>query len=288
MTTLTAPKPGRAAHKSATRLPPRRILVPLDLSPESLDGWRQARAVAGWFRAQAEAVYVQPWVYSPMGLGIAEPYLSQKAVRGAVEELRRRLGPDAVVRSSAGAIGDGILAWTREGYDLVVMATHGRTGLARAVTGSVAEFVVRHSRLPTLVVKRKLSQPRSILAPVSLEPAAWGAFLAAAHVAEFLRLPLRVLHVVPGGLPTHADASGLSDALAAWIGRLPERIRRACRPAPELAFGAVAEQICLAARETDVIVLTAHRRGLLSETVLGTTAERVLRHASSAVLAIPS
>lgn len=113
--------------------------MPLDLSPESLDGWRQARAVAGWFHADLEAVYVQPWVYSPMGINVAEPYLSDKAVRGAVDELRRRLGPEAVVRSSAGAVGDGILSWTREGYDLVVMATHGRTGIARAVNGSVAE-----------------------------------------------------------------------------------------------------------------------------------------------------
>lgn len=40
------------------------------------------------------------------------------------------------------------------GFDLVVLATHGRTGLARVLMGSVAEHVVRHAHGPVLVVRR--------------------------------------------------------------------------------------------------------------------------------------
>jgi len=36
--------------------------------------------------------------------------------------------------------------------DLIVMASHGRSGIARAILGSVAEYVLRHSKLPVLVV----------------------------------------------------------------------------------------------------------------------------------------
>jgi nucleotide-binding universal stress UspA family protein len=285
---LPTAKKNRPAHHGVTRLPPRRILVPLDLSPDSLDGWRQARVVAGWFHADLEAVYVQPWIYSPMGLGVGEPYLSEEVIRGAIADLKRKLGPEAVVRCSAGAVGDGIISWTREGYDLAVMSTHGRTGIARVVTGSVAEYVVRHSRIPVLVVRRRVCEARSIVAPVSLEPEAWGAFLAAAHVAEHLQRPLRVLHVVAGGMPGHSTVAGLNRTLDEWINRLPERIGKACRPSRELAFGSVAEQICVSAREYDLIALSTRPKGLLAETVLGTTAERVLRHARSPVLAIPS
>src|SRR5579885_890443 len=97
-TRLAAAKVRPARRGAKVRFPPKRILVPLDLTAESLAGWRQAQTVAGWFSAEVEALYVQPWVYSPMGLGIAEPYLSEKAVREAVAELRRRLGPDVAIK----------------------------------------------------------------------------------------------------------------------------------------------------------------------------------------------
>ena len=40
-----------------------------------------------------------------------------------------------------------------EGADLIVMATHGRSGLGRAILGSVAEAVVHHSKVPVLLVR---------------------------------------------------------------------------------------------------------------------------------------
>lgn len=47
-----------------------------------------------------------------------------------------------------------ILAAIEEGnYDLVVMGTHGRTGLAHFLLGSVTERVLRHSKVPVLTVR---------------------------------------------------------------------------------------------------------------------------------------
>jgi nucleotide-binding universal stress UspA family protein len=51
-----------------------------------------------------------------------------------------------------------IVAITRPG-DLVVMATHGRSGLGRVFLGSVAEAVVRHARVPVLLVRADIKQP---------------------------------------------------------------------------------------------------------------------------------
>jgi nucleotide-binding universal stress UspA family protein len=53
----------------------------------------------------------------------------------------------------AGTPAGTILYWAKnENPDLIVMSSHGRTGLARAVMGSVAEEVLRKSRCPVLVV----------------------------------------------------------------------------------------------------------------------------------------
>ena len=46
---------------------------------------------------------------------------------------------------------------TAEGVDLIVMSTHGRTGLTRALMGSVAEVVVRRATCPVLTLKAKQS-----------------------------------------------------------------------------------------------------------------------------------
>ena len=49
-----------------------------------------------------------------------------------------------------------IVRFARDGgFDLVVMGTHGRSGLARALLGSVAEHVVREASCPVLVVRRR-------------------------------------------------------------------------------------------------------------------------------------
>jgi len=76
--------------------------------------------------------------------------------------------------------------------------------------------------------------------------------------------------------------------LEEWIAALPRDLRAACEPNAKLAFGSPADQIVLASKDADLVVLAAHSRGLLSDMVLGTTAERVLRYCPTPVLAVPS
>jgi nucleotide-binding universal stress UspA family protein len=57
-------------------------------------------------------------------------------------------------RSIEGGVSDGIVDFaSRTECDLIVMGTHGRTGIKRAVLGSVAESVVRRAECPVLTVK---------------------------------------------------------------------------------------------------------------------------------------
>ncbi len=61
----------------------------------------------------------------------------------------------AVVISASAA--DGIVSYAeKEGVDMIVMSTHGRTGLKRMVIGSVAERVVRHANCPVLTLRSKV------------------------------------------------------------------------------------------------------------------------------------
>lgn len=77
------------------------------------------------------------------------------AARAEIDKLMalvpEALRGDAIVLDGIPA--DAITERAREGYDMVVLATHGRTGLSHALLGSVAERVVRYSPVPVLVVR---------------------------------------------------------------------------------------------------------------------------------------
>jgi len=79
---------------------------------------------------------------------------ADKALRGWAAEIEARVGHPVTARVVEGPPSDAILAAARDGeHDLVVTGTHGRTGIARAVLGSVAENVVRNAEQPVLVVR---------------------------------------------------------------------------------------------------------------------------------------
>ncbi|MEZ4240736.1 MAG: universal stress protein, partial [Myxococcota bacterium] len=71
---------------------------------------------------------------------------------------RRAGAPEVDVAVEVGPVVDGVLAAAEElGADLIVMGTHGRTGLARMVLGSVAEGVVHRAHVPVMLVRREPS-----------------------------------------------------------------------------------------------------------------------------------
>ena len=69
------------------------------------------------------------------------------------EAHRHRAAATAAVSIQAGTVGDIILeAAENVGADLIVMGSHGRTGVKRLLLGSVAEHVLRHAKCPVVVV----------------------------------------------------------------------------------------------------------------------------------------
>lgn len=71
---------------------------------------------------------------------------AQENLDAAAQQLREDGTPTVTTEVIEGSPGDEITAAAaRLGCDLVVMATHGRTGILRAILGSVADHVVRHT-----------------------------------------------------------------------------------------------------------------------------------------------
>ncbi len=148
--------------RNASRIaPPRRILVPCDFSDCSRAALDYAVALAGKLDASVTLLHVIEPVQTGFLIEAPVSRQSQGAVRErALKELGAwvsRWAPG--VRTGrplvkAGKPWDVVVAVARtSAADLVVMGTHGHTGLKHAVLGSVAERVVRHASCPVLTLR---------------------------------------------------------------------------------------------------------------------------------------
>lgn len=136
----------------------RRILVPTDFSETSAAALRYAIALARRFAARIYVLNVSHYpgiadeAEYPIGIfetmqNAAHDRLRRLITEQGVEELQ----PDCVTR--IGLPAEEIVRYAHEhDIDLIVMGTHGREGVMRAVLGSVAETVVRRASCPVLTV----------------------------------------------------------------------------------------------------------------------------------------
>jgi nucleotide-binding universal stress UspA family protein len=143
--------------------PFKKILVPTDFSKHSAE----AVALAADLSRRYEANVTLAYVYEPVTYALPEGHLMQSAPQ--VEELRE-VFEQRLVEAEADARAAGALGVTGklltgpvaaeitefaqvEGFDLIVMGTHGRTGLRHLMLGSVAEKVVRTAPCAVLTVR---------------------------------------------------------------------------------------------------------------------------------------
>lgn len=142
--------------------PPKKILVPLDMSTFSLSALRYAQDIADYFGAEIIVAHVAE-EDEPAAKGYGEPTAGHteedinRRLRSAISHLL--MDHNVVTKSLRIEIRQGspareIVRLAREiSADLIVMSTHGRGGLSHMLLGSVAEKVVRLSSCPVLTVK---------------------------------------------------------------------------------------------------------------------------------------
>lgn len=161
-------------------MPIKRILIPVDFSVDSLNALRYGGEFAKPFAAEICLLYViEPIYYATP----ADMYVATSDATTLLDE-QRRIGVEQLQRltdelkekgfRSRGLVETGapahviVQAAIDHHVDLIVMGTHGRTGLAHMLMGSVAEKVVRTAKCPVLTVRHGVaSHPEPAKKPAS-------------------------------------------------------------------------------------------------------------------------
>jgi nucleotide-binding universal stress UspA family protein len=140
----------------------RTILHPTDFSEQSENAFHLACALSRDHGARIVALHVavRPTIAYGEGVVVPDPPDFLDEVRGRLDRVQAPAGDVRVDRRlEEGDPAMETLRVAREiGADLIVMGTHGRTGFARLLMGSVAEEVVRKSDCPVLTVKTPFAE----------------------------------------------------------------------------------------------------------------------------------
>jgi nucleotide-binding universal stress UspA family protein len=158
----TAAKQKRQAAQTAARIILNHILVPIDFSDNSKKALRYALPLAEKFNAGITVIYVvEPAVFpSDFGFGQmsfpdVEKEMYEKAeaeLRQIVADLNTKVKVKPVIKSGIPFVEVTTFA-SDEQADLIIIATHGRTGVEHILFGSTAEKIIRKAPCPVLVVR---------------------------------------------------------------------------------------------------------------------------------------
>jgi nucleotide-binding universal stress UspA family protein len=193
--------------------------------------------------------------------------------------------------------------------DLVVMPTHGRTGLKHVFLGSTAERIVQHSSCPVLVTRGHRAQSKNgsrfkikaILVPTDFSSCSREGLRYAIAFANEFGAKIILLHVTYFGYVYSCEGTAIYDiaslqkAARKTAERKMRELVRSVNFGPvkfETAFsdGSPAIDICVYAKDHDVdlIITSTHGFTGLKHVLIGSIAEQVVRHAPCSVLAVPS
>jgi nucleotide-binding universal stress UspA family protein len=289
-----------------------RILCPVDFSEPSRRALHYALAVARWHESEITVLYVEDVLLHAAAVE-AGGYL--EVPRRQYQELRDFIdesgGTNRRVRTQIvnGRPVSGILEQAaRDASDLIVMGTNGRSGLARAVLGSVTETVVRQATVPVLTIPPFAELPDvesmpfdPILCASEFSPACRMAVELSIVMGQEADARVILLHALqrptldPGITPVSLPASARIDisefrkgALARLRQGLPSDAVFRCRPEAMVAEGRPADAILETAHRENVklIVMGVQARGALDRLLFGSTTRRVMQAAMCPVLTI--
>jgi nucleotide-binding universal stress UspA family protein len=282
-----------------------KILCPTDFSAGSQQALRVATRMAS--ENNAELVIAHAWYLPPAGFG-GEYVFPPSVIQDVVDDAQR--GLDSVVAEASGAGAKKVsgtllngVPWVaietlldKQGFDLCVIGTHGRTGLSRIMLGSVAENVVRHSPCSVLAVRPdgEVKPFSHVLVPTDFsESARYAADMAAEIVQPGGAITL--LHVLElpvsySGEVWSADfARDLDKRGAAALDAQATRLRSKTTATVDIRsrIGYPGAQTLAALGDdpsVDIVVMGSHGRTGIKRVLLGSVAEKVVRHARCPVL----
>jgi nucleotide-binding universal stress UspA family protein len=283
-----------------------KLLVPIDGSSESAVALAPATALAAALGAAVRLVRVAP----------SGDDAAFRAAVGDLAAVERELGAAGLAATSVVREGDPAAEIVAEAgaadADLVIMATHGRSGLARALLGSVADGVLTHSPVPVVLLRpggHRMTGVHRLVVPLDGSPGgtlalgvalgltrSTGARLILVEVA----VPL-VSYMATGGFESipYLDPGWDEEERAharGYVDRMAERLRRAGVGAearvvdaavgtPSLGIARALAEAATAA-DADLVVMSTHALTGPARTLLGSVADAVVHGADRAVLLI--
>src|SRR5688572_27439946 len=284
----------------------RKILCPTDFSRGSKTAANLAVRIAT--ADDAELVFAHSWHVPPIGGGPDHTFPAN-LVQQIVEDAIRALHDTAAEAKQRGArrVDTTLLTgqpWDRivgalsdKTYDLVVMGTHGRTGLSRVLLGSIAEKVVRHAPCSVMTIRPEVEPKafQNVLCPIDhSEPSRHALELATSLVRPGAKLTL--LHVVESphawsGEPQIAEllrdcdreAMAELETIAAEVrANLPAAIPVTTRT--RLGYPGAQILAVLDDERYDLVVMGSQGRTGIRRALTGSVAETIVRHAHCPVL----
>ena len=299
----------------------RRILVPIDFSPESLKTLRYAKRLGARFKAKLYLVHVvtPPLALFPQPREALPSNFTQEMAANAVKRLQKIAAEFSLtsppkrytvrIGATVGEISESARITRAE---LIAIATRGYTGLKRAFLGSTTESVVRNAPCPVLIVRDKDEstsqrarraplQFRKILVPLDFSDASRLGLEYALGFAQEFRATVILFHSIfvsaylMGNRHTAHQVPTLianqQDYARAEMEKLRETIsRKGGAVETNISVGSPVEQIGKYVRKAsvDLIITSTHGLSGWRRVFIGSTAERIVRYATCPVLVVPN
>jgi len=323
------PPAARARRPPRTGLKFHRILVPLDFSGFARQALACAVPLARKHQAKISLVHVvqPPVVLDALPDGVSHlPVNTDINTGNLVNMAKARLAALATQLLPGDLLDRTVVREGNPAYevtaaakalkaDLIVLSTHGRSGLPRLLLGSTAERIVRHAPCSVLTVRRQPGGPalrrwsqekpvyperlpwRRMLVPLDFSLTSLRALHVAVPLARQSDAQLFLLHVVepdpyPAGLEGEVlvmPDSALPRNAQTLLPRVARRFVPPSVPVTSLIdHGRAADVIVATAEEkgVDLIVLSTHGHTGLERMLMGSTAEQVVRHAKCPVFVV--
>jgi nucleotide-binding universal stress UspA family protein len=290
----------------------RRILVPIDFSDASRHALQHAITIAGWYDAGITAMHVrtQPLLVNPpIILAAARESIAGLTEAQQVEaDLREWVAPattagltvDTIV--TEGSPATRILDLARAlPADLVVTGTHGRSGVARLILGSVAERVLREAPCPVMTVPPAVAGASKLpfehlLCPIDFSRSSLEGLRIALSLAQEAGARLTLLGVFDWTGVSGKQAADTPEFRVRWEAEtrrelnalVPEDARNWCRVDTAIAFGRCSDEILMeaAASRVDLVVMGVQGRSAIDIALFGSTTNAVVRQAGCPVLTV--
>ncbi len=282
-----------------------KILVPLDGSELAEAALPYAEELAGRLGSQVTLVNVHEVSVHPSET-IAREYLQKmvgEATRGA-DACSAKLGTGDIVRVNSEVIlgkpADSILEYAEKGnFDLIGLATHGRSGISRWAMGSVADRIIRATTRPVFLTRAKDTTPeirekgiiRKILVPLDGSKTSEIIIPYIEELAAGLKAEVVLLEALARGIQTISDYVPLTEEELAsdneeavnYLARISEQFKNKGIPVSSeirliIQEGRAADEIIqfTGQMQADLVAMSTHGRSGFKRLMFGSAAERIL------------